>query len=373
MANTKTGFLYISLQVNRYGDMDLKRLKKNFGGTGVAVYDYICTQIYRDSGCYLKWDRDTAFDVAEYWNIKETLLNEIVNYCCHVGLFDQGLLNSERLLSSKKIVENFIYWSKLAKRKYTVPEMLAKLLEESANIPEGCESFPEGSPLNKTTQPETTINKMKRTSAGDPAAGSNFYKALVAEKFSIEFVQVWEKWLSYKKVQFRFQYKHEDSHRAAITELFNLSEGNEITAGAIIQRSMANGWKGFFVDRVPKTATADPAGGPAAPQKIFDTVAARRFAEINYLFERYLEDESFCTVISIEHDHYDCLKTNGLVNFSESERETIREKAKEHIVNKKIEFNAVTELTYMKKFGVLQYFSKLKSEGKTVVFDNDHR
>lgn len=92
MASCKTGLNYYNVDTDRYMDIKIKRLKKAFGCAGIAVYDYILCEIYRVRGCFIVWDESTAFDVAEYWGLKESLVNEIVNYCGVVGLFDRELL-----------------------------------------------------------------------------------------------------------------------------------------------------------------------------------------------------------------------------------------------------------------------------------------
>ena len=75
MANHKQGLAYYNVDTDRYSDRRIKRLKKAFGGVGIAVYDYILCEVYRDKGCGLEWDDDTAFDVADYFGLKESLVN----------------------------------------------------------------------------------------------------------------------------------------------------------------------------------------------------------------------------------------------------------------------------------------------------------
>jgi len=59
------------------------------------------------------------------------------------------------------------------------------------------------------------------------------------------FLNRWEAWKVYKKEQFKFSYKH-SGEQAALKNVGELSRGNLEVALAIIQQSMANGWKGFF-------------------------------------------------------------------------------------------------------------------------------
>jgi hypothetical protein len=63
---------------------------------------------------------------------------------------------------------------------------------------------------------------------------------------TIEFAEAWQDWLEYKEQEFKFKYKSTHSMKAALKKLNRLAGGNEQKAIAIIEESMANGWKGFF-------------------------------------------------------------------------------------------------------------------------------
>jgi hypothetical protein len=65
--------------------------------------------------------------------------------------------------------------------------------------------------------------------------------------FSTEkFEDAWGEWKAYKLSQHAFKYKTAKTEQTALNELLKLSKGKEFTALEIIQRSIANGWKGFF-------------------------------------------------------------------------------------------------------------------------------
>lgn len=144
MANIKTGLAYYHIETDRYQDRRIKRLKKDFGCNGIAVYDYLLCEIYRDKGCFLVWDESTAFDVAEYFGLKENTVKEIVNYCAAVGLFDKALLCRGNILSSHSIQRRYIEMCNRAKRKnIEIPEECKIIPEESAKIPEESKKTPE--------------------------------------------------------------------------------------------------------------------------------------------------------------------------------------------------------------------------------------
>ena len=111
----KTGFPFYRAETDRFQDIRIKRLKKEFKGAGYAVYSYILNEIYRVKGCFLEWDESTAFDVSEYWDLKESQVEEIVKYCCAIGLFDKGLFTNGRVITSRAIQIRYIEMNKLAK------------------------------------------------------------------------------------------------------------------------------------------------------------------------------------------------------------------------------------------------------------------
>lgn len=112
----KSGLDYFNIDTDRYQDQKIKRLKNNFGAVGLAVYDYLLCEIYRDKGCYMPWNEGVAFDVTDYFRIKETAVNEIVMYCGAVGLFDKAVL-TRGTLTSKAIQKRYLFICKNANRK----------------------------------------------------------------------------------------------------------------------------------------------------------------------------------------------------------------------------------------------------------------
>lgn len=159
MSNGK-GFNYYNVDTDRYQDIRIKRLKKDFSCHGIAVYDYILCEIYRVKGCFIEWDDCTAFDVSEYFGIKESLVNEVVNYCCAVGLFDRELLTNGRILTSLSIQKRYIEMCKRAKRTDCEIPKHVKIQEECDNLPEKDMILPEES--TKLPEPNLDLNKISR-------------------------------------------------------------------------------------------------------------------------------------------------------------------------------------------------------------------
>ena len=137
MANIRVGLSYYSVDTDRYLDIRIRRLVKAFGCDGIAVYYYLLCNIYRVKGCFAAWDESTAFDVSEYWDLKESQVEEIVKYCCAIGLFDKGLFTNGRVITSRAIQIRYIEMSKLAKRNsFDIPDNICLIQEEIQKLPE---------------------------------------------------------------------------------------------------------------------------------------------------------------------------------------------------------------------------------------------
>lgn len=167
----KQGLRYYHIDTDKYQDRKIKKLKKAFGVAGVAIYDYILCEIYRVEGCGLVWDDDTAFDVAEYWGVKENLVKEIVKYCGVVGLFDSTLL-SGGILTSASIQRRYL-------------EMCKKCRRSDARIPEKWAIITEEMPKTLPKIKESKIKENKREGDNAPAhASPDFEEDNLFKKFT---------------------------------------------------------------------------------------------------------------------------------------------------------------------------------------------
>jgi len=154
----KTGLIYYTIDTNRYQDRRIKRLKKDFKCDGISVYDYIVCEIYRVEGCFLVWDENTAFDVSEYFGLKETTVKEIVLYCGAVGLFDKELL-SRGMITSLSIQRRYLEMCKRAKRmNVEIPDNI-QIHVISEEIPEETPILPEIIPKTTEDLPQSKVKK----------------------------------------------------------------------------------------------------------------------------------------------------------------------------------------------------------------------
>ncbi|WP_272151845.1 DUF4373 domain-containing protein [Tenacibaculum aiptasiae] len=183
----KMGLAYFNVDTDIFHNRKIRRLLKNYGANGFLIYTYILTEIYRDKGHFIEWDEDTAFDVADSLRVKETLVENVILYCCSVGLFNKELLTNEKVLTNFKIQEFWVRVSKAAGRKNTRVKPKINLLNTIINQ----ESTPntEESTVNnqESTQRKVKKSKVKKTIEGREA---NFKKQVFSNtQFSKEILQ----------------------------------------------------------------------------------------------------------------------------------------------------------------------------------------
>lgn len=116
MANKKTGFDYFNLDTYRYLDLKIKRLKKVHGATGIAIYDYILSNIYRENGYFIEWSEHFCFDISDYFDLTEDLVRDIVKSCLEIELFSDNHFKKFSILTSKGIQERYNEMSKACRR-----------------------------------------------------------------------------------------------------------------------------------------------------------------------------------------------------------------------------------------------------------------
>jgi hypothetical protein len=105
---------------------------------------------------------------------------------------------------------------------------------------------------------------------------------------------------------------------------------------------------------------------PAPPPK---NVLPKLAKEINYFYDKFLEDQ--ITIVSLEVVHYDFLKQQGLVSFSNEKAAEIKKAAQDHMVSKAIAPDEKQLLKFMKLFGIMEFFKQMKLQAKETVFDEN--
>ena len=156
------GFNYYSVDTDRYQDIKIKRLKKELGCSALSVYDYMLCEIYRVRGCYLEWDENVNFDIAEYLQESEEFVSNVLDKCMKIGLFDITTFKKFNVVTSKSIQERYLEMCQRSKRKEkSIPEMY-NILKAPVIIPDEIDNVPEETTnTQEEVTPENKANSIK--------------------------------------------------------------------------------------------------------------------------------------------------------------------------------------------------------------------
>ena len=161
MARQKTGFTYYQVDTNRYQDRRIRKLLRRFrGGVGIAVYDCILCEVFRDKGHSLIWDEDTVFDVSEMLGVTEKTIEEVVRTCAEIGLFDADMLK-KNIITSVSIQERYKAMCAWTKRKAHIPTDIAIVSENSEECRQNSEEYHQNSEECRQNSEKCTTNLIK--------------------------------------------------------------------------------------------------------------------------------------------------------------------------------------------------------------------
>lgn len=106
----RCGIEYTSLDTSFFSDRKVKRLLLLLGTKGLSVYLYLLCEIYRNKGYFVGYDVDLCTDIATCIpGVSEQSAQEIILACISIGLFDKGLYESCKILTSKSIQDRYSF------------------------------------------------------------------------------------------------------------------------------------------------------------------------------------------------------------------------------------------------------------------------
>lgn len=268
------GLEYFPLNTDIVHNPKVKLVVAEFGSKAWAVIIPLFCKIYREKGYWLDWhDEETRLLFAQDDSKCElAFVDEVVSGCIRRRLFDKAVFDMFGILSSDRIQENFLEARRRQKSVRVIAEFL--LLDENVTnafqnvtfIPLNVDIITKN--VNAGTQKRREEKQNRRE--GDNAPHSP--PPEIEFPFGENFRKQWEQWKSYKKIELKFNYKSPQSEQASLQDLVKKANGIEENAIAIIQRSMANGWKGFFELKNEIHGSSKQSATNVSTQSAFDKI-----------------------------------------------------------------------------------------------------
>ena len=162
----KKGLIFYRNNTDRYQDVKIKRLIYTYKCEGITIWDFILNEIYRLEGCYITFDDNFAFNVADTLKINEETVKNIVNFCVGIELFSAKIYADHQILTSKAIQNFYIDACIISKRKFMIiPEFIKLIQEETKLIQEETDENTEI--IQQSNVTKHNITKLSTHTSGD--------------------------------------------------------------------------------------------------------------------------------------------------------------------------------------------------------------
>lgn len=157
----KSGIKYYNIDTDRYSDRRIMELLLECGLRGLAIYDCILSEIYREEGYYVRDDNMLVLCAVHNLLMDSSKTGEVknvINCCCNAGLFNKDLRASGKILTSHSIQLRYMNLKARLKHKIEkipeeyllverseMPPVFAQLYKSSEKTPKSSEDLNENS------------------------------------------------------------------------------------------------------------------------------------------------------------------------------------------------------------------------------------
>lgn len=107
---------YFEVDVGIAQNLKVRKLINRKGGArALGVFMYLLCRIYKN-GYYIDCNSDAIFEIAADLYEQEDYVMEVILYCLEIKLFDQGMYDRHRILTSRGIQERYVALQSQRKR-----------------------------------------------------------------------------------------------------------------------------------------------------------------------------------------------------------------------------------------------------------------
>ena len=257
----KTGLDYFPFDVDFFNDEKIEAISGEFGIKGEIVAIKLLAAIYRN-GYFIEWSEMLQMKMLKTLpSISKELLTEIVQRLVRWNFFDEGLFNSDNVLTSRGIQRRYFEAMKRNSLSDSLPFLIVSAAETPINVTETPINAAK-TPQNKEKESKVNISflekkkqKNTRTDFGEeennqplsaqketspPVAPApppfNFRKAMLSEGFAPELVDEWLKIRKAKKAV-----NTERAFKTFIEQVRKTNQDINTVLSIIVQKQ----WRGF--------------------------------------------------------------------------------------------------------------------------------
>ena len=387
---SKHNLHYFPLDVDFFEDHKVVQIEEITGLSGGYIALRLLSLIYADRGYYMEWPEGYEYTAARRFGngITGAQVMEILQVCLKVGLFDEGIYKSQKILTSSGVQKR---WEKVmneCRRKVIVNQKIWLVSSEETGV-----SSEETLVTSEETGVSVTFSTQKEIKGKEIKGNKNLSDEGACAPPVTENPNSDPQNPKPKRSQdAAARRKFIPPTLAEVQQYFLETVGNPKNgpaywpedlcrnqAAQLVDHYTSNGWKqnknkpivewkstcrnwlrryksGDFQPaknefRQPETTPPAVSKSPAIDPN------AKIKRELDFL--RDMEESGSDQLLNIGPEHYDFLKNAGQIKFTDEQKLSIEEKAKKYLKQNDVPAEAKTILLYMKKFGVKEYFKSI--------------
>ncbi|MCL2223610.1 MAG: DUF4373 domain-containing protein [Defluviitaleaceae bacterium] len=104
----KQGIDYYPMDVDFLKELKVRKIVRGCGAIAPVILISLLSNIYKDYGYYVGWDKDMPFLIADEVGVSEGAVDEVVRKAVQVGFFDERLFSEYFILTSRGIQTRFL-------------------------------------------------------------------------------------------------------------------------------------------------------------------------------------------------------------------------------------------------------------------------
>ena len=400
--NVKPGITFYRMDSGHILNKKVRLLVNEFDSDGYYIWSCIVDYSYMNDGYFFNYGNKEEFELfaTDFCKKKIPLVKEVITGCLRRGLFDSNVAELFGVLTSAMMQEVYVYGTAERRRQGSVFSMQKEwlLIDFKDQIPVNIDILPVKNiitsreestdktrqDLDKTKQDNSTGTVVPATDCKTLFKDLEKTKKVLCEfihtkkpDFIEPYVELWNLFANEKKLaqvskisdsrkrKFNVRIKEPAFNFLDILKKAGQSEfilTSKWFGFDWIMENQSNYLKTIEGNYDNKTSPALTTGVVAPIVNLNKTKT-----EINYLYERFLEDK--VSIIGIDGLYYDYLKKSGLIDFDAEIVEKIKSTATRDLLEKSIDVTDYTLQLRMKKIGVLEFFKQCKDKQLEVVFE----
>lgn len=382
------GINFYRMNSGHVGNKKVRLLRNKHDSDGYFIWSALIDHAYQHHGYFFNMNDESEFILfSDDIHKPMELIKEVIECCIQVGLFNRAIAGTYGVLTSEMMQDNFIIATAERRKKGGIFEMQKlwlcisfddfplniKILpghgsilpgknpqkREEENRREIEESLGERSPTPISIEKiisENTNGKKKSTGGGKFIAPTKdeVIGYIVEKKSRPGGPHAWfEDRCRLEAAKFYSHYK---------------TRGWQLGGGMKMVDWMAgvDSWllKDLDIPTIGQRTTATPAHAIAREKRELNQTDK----EINFLYERFLDDPDVITINAIEVGYYERLKDIGIISFDDQQRTVIRSLAESELLKRQLPSSDQMINGYMKKIAVIEFFKQCKETHKPEIF-----